>query len=404
MNSDVIIVGAGPAGSTAAREIASRGKRVLLLDRARFPRDKPCGGAVTIRCANLLPFDLSPVIEDEVTGARIRLRNGPDIVRDHPHTLTYMTQRRRFDHYLVEQAQEAGVDFRDGQRVQRAERLGDGTYEVTVGANGTGGTSETHRAPVVLGADGANGVIATALGYEHPAESAVALEANLPCPDGVPDWLRGRVALQLGVMEGGYGWLFPKGDHVNVGVGGWASVVGTKLRPRLDALCASYRIDPARLVNMRGHHLPMQRRGVLVAAGGSALLGDAAGLVDPLTGEGIYPAIASGIAVARPVEDYLDGHTDSLGGYHLAVQRELIPEIEASAALMEIFHACPEPFAKLLQRSDRFWGGCVDLLRGTRSAVELTRSAGPMIRALQPLAALGKRVTRRRYGRALNLN
>ena len=220
MNTDVIIVGAGPAGSTAAREIASRGKRVLLLDRARFPRDKPCGGAVTIRCANLLPFDLSPVIEDEVTGARIRLRNGPDIVRDHPHTLTYMTQRRRFDHYLVEQAQEAGVDFRDGQRVQRAERLGDGTYEVTVGPNGrggAGGTEETHRAPVVLGADGANGVIATALGYEHPAESAVALEANLPCPDGVPDWLRGRVALQLGVMEGGYGWLFPKGDHVNVG-------------------------------------------------------------------------------------------------------------------------------------------------------------------------------------------
>ncbi|MEI6665216.1 MAG: FAD-dependent oxidoreductase, partial [Chloroflexota bacterium] len=69
MNYDAIVVGAGPAGSTAAREIAARGKSVLLLDRAKFPRDKPCGGGVTIRCADLLPFSIEPVVEHVVTGA-----------------------------------------------------------------------------------------------------------------------------------------------------------------------------------------------------------------------------------------------------------------------------------------------------------------------------------------------
>lgn len=402
METQVIVIGAGPAGSTAARELSQRGIEVLLLDRARFPRDKPCGGGVTIRCAKLLPFDLDPIVEDVVTGARIRLRQGRDVLRDGGRVLTYMTQRRRLDQFLVERAGEAGVDFRDGQRVRRVERVGGrpGGYEVQVAVSGAGGGIERHRAPVVLGADGANGIVVTSLGYEHPGESAVALEANLPCPGGVPDWLRGRVALQLGVMVGGYGWLFPKGDHVNVGVGGWKSAVGTQLRPQLDALCHSYGIDPADLVAMRGHHLPMQRRGSVFAAQGSALLGDAAGLVDPLSGEGIYAALVSGKSVAPVVEDYLAGEVDSLAGYQLTLQRELIPEIDASSALMEIFHAYPTPFAKLLQHSDRVWGACVSLVRGEQTHEDIVHSTGPAVLALDPLAAVAKRITRHRFSRS----
>src|SRR3989338_8100110 len=115
METEVIVVGAGPAGGTAAREIAARGASVLLLERARFPRDKPCGGGVTIRCTAMLPFSIDPVVEDVVTGARLRIRDGRDIERDGGgRTLSYMTQRRRLDAFLVERAQERGVDFRDG--------------------------------------------------------------------------------------------------------------------------------------------------------------------------------------------------------------------------------------------------------------------------------------------------
>ena len=132
MDIDVIVVGAGPAGSTAAREIASRGARVLLVDRAKFPRDKPCGGAVTFRTAALLPFSLDPVIEDVVHNARLQFRNGKEVVHRNERPLTYMTQRSRLDHFLVEQAQNVGVEFRDDQQVKVVKQLKNGNFEVNI--------------------------------------------------------------------------------------------------------------------------------------------------------------------------------------------------------------------------------------------------------------------------------
>ena len=402
MEVEAVVVGAGPAGSTAARELAARGVETLLLDRARFPRDKPCGGGVTIRCAGLLPFPLDPVIEDVTTGAVIQYREGRSVARDHGEPLTYMTQRSRLDAYLAERAQEAGARFEDGRRVEHVAAT-PGGFELRVAPDAPaarrGAGADLVRSRVVIGADGANGVVRTFLGYEQPEESAVALEGNAPFPDGPPAWLRGRIALQLGTMRGGYGWLFPKGDHVNVGVGGWKAADADRLRPALAALCRGYGIDPARLEGLRGHHLPMRRRGAELAARGSALLGDAAGLVDPLSGEGIHAAIASGVAVAPAAADYVRGEVDTLAGYRLALERELLPEIAASHALMEVFHLWPPPFVWALQRSGRVWRRCARLVRGEDTYVDLVRSGGPLAALAPPLERLARAITSRRHGR-----
>jgi len=394
----VIVVGAGPAGSTAAREIASRGIDVLLLDRAQFPRDKPCGGGVTIHCTSKLPFSIEPVVEEVVTGVILQGRGGRQAVREAGQPLTYLTQRRHLDAFLAERAQEAGAEFRDGQAVRSIQHLtGPGhasMFEVRT-------ADAVFHAPVVIGADGANGVVRTFLGYEHPLDSAVALEGNFPCPDGVPDWLQGRIALHLGVVPGGYAWLFPKADHVNVGIGGWKGVVGPELRPALAAYGRAMGFPIEAMINIRGHHLPMLRPGAVLAARGSALIGDAAGLVDPLSGEGIYAAITSGAAVAPAVDDYLAGRAASLASYQQTVERELLPDIEAGRALMEIFHAAPEPFARFAMRSDRFWRRLCNLVRGDEGYDALTRSFGPVaIHTLQPVASIARRITSRRYDRA----
>ncbi|MGD9894614.1 MAG: geranylgeranyl reductase family protein, partial [Dehalococcoidia bacterium] len=283
----MIVAGGGPGGSTAAREAAAAGASVLLLDKAAFPRDKPCGGGVNVRAAALLPFDLGPVVERTVTGVRFSLRTRGDFTRRYDRPLTFMTQRARLDAFLVEQAVEAGATLheRDAVRAVEVDRGG-----VTVRT-----ARDAYRARVLVGADGANGVVARSAGLDGRRDLAVAVEGNIRFAVEPPDAWRSTAALDLGLIPGGYGWLFPKGDHVNIGVGGW-KYTGPTLRTHLDRVTRHYGFSPNQLSGLRGHHLPVRRRGSRIVSGRVALVGDAAGLVDPLSGEGIYAAIASGRA------------------------------------------------------------------------------------------------------------
>jgi flavin-dependent dehydrogenase len=121
MDYDAIVVGAGPAGSTLARVLARSGVRVLLLDRASFPRDKPCGGGVSLRAASLLGLDLSSVTEQTIFDVRVSYRLGKVFRHRYPQPLVYMTQRCRLDAFLVEQAAAAGAEFHDGEPVRAVE-------------------------------------------------------------------------------------------------------------------------------------------------------------------------------------------------------------------------------------------------------------------------------------------
>ena len=123
---DAIVVGAGPAGSTAAYRLAGAGAGVLLVDRARFPRDKPCGGGVTGRAARLLPFSIEPVVEHVVSAVDLRLRYRKSLARGNGAPLVYMTQRKRLDHFLVQKAVEAGAELREGVKVNDLEIRADG--------------------------------------------------------------------------------------------------------------------------------------------------------------------------------------------------------------------------------------------------------------------------------------
>src|SRR5438045_8050511 len=130
---DVAVVGAGPAGSMTAYRLARAGARVLLVDRARFPRDKPCGGGLTSRAVRELPFSVEPVVEEVVDrfALRFRYRTGVERTSDRP--LVLMTQRRRLAAFLADRASEAGAEFRDGAKVESIEQNG----AVTVRFRGT---------------------------------------------------------------------------------------------------------------------------------------------------------------------------------------------------------------------------------------------------------------------------
>jgi geranylgeranyl reductase family protein len=303
---DVAVIGAGPAGSMTAYRLSRAGARVLLIDKARFPRDKPCGGGLTLRAVKELPFSVDPVVEDVVTRVTCRLRYGRSFDRTGRTALCLMTQRRRLDHFLVERAQEAGAHLRDGARV-------DIESDTRLRVNGASIETTT-----LVGADGANGITARTLGLGGDIVPGVALEGNVAHGAVPADEYRGRMVIELAILAGGYGWIFPKGDHVNVGVGGWASE-GPHVRTRLRELCIAYGIDPEDVKELRGHRLPLRRPTTKLAHGRALLVGDAAGLVDPVSGDGIYEAFVSARLAAEAIT------TDTLAGYESMLRARLDP-------------------------------------------------------------------------------
>jgi geranylgeranyl reductase family protein len=351
---------------------------VLLADRARFPRDKPCGGGLNVRAVRLLPFEVEPVVEEEVDRFRFRLRYRQSFERVSHGPLCLMTQRRRLDAYLVERAAEAGVDFRDGVRVS----------EIAVDADGASARVDGKRieAAALIGADGANGTTARSLGLAEDFDHAVALEGNLPYAAEWEARYRRRVVIELGIVPGGYGWVFPKGDHVNLGVGGWRGE-GPRLREHLRGLCHAHGLNEGALEHVRGHRLPLRRPGSALARGRALLVGDAAGLVDPLTGDGIYEAFYSAKLASEAVLGLLGGRSRSLEGYGASVTRALDGLASASWRAKIAYDRFPG-LAFNLTRAPLVWGVIERLFRGDLSSPG--EASGPVRAPLRLLEALAR--------------
>jgi geranylgeranyl reductase family protein len=372
---DVLVVGAGPAGSATALRLARDGARVLLAEKARFPRDKPCGGGLTGRALRHVPCDVSPVVEHDVDRFVVRVGYGGKVARRHASTLVRMTQRARLDLHLAEQAAAAGADFRDGAGVAQLE-LGAGDATARVG-------SSRVRASYVVGADGANGIVARAAGLGDGIHCGVALEGNVAwgalerAPYDRTAWV------ELGVVPGGYGWVFPKGDHANLGVGGWLSV-GPSLRSHLARLARSHGLEPSAVTEARGHRLPMRRPGAPAARGRVLLVGDAAGLVDPLSGDGIYEAFVSARLAAEAV---LAG---ALEGYEGALAAALDGHAHASWKAKRAADRFPRACLWAL-RAPGVFDVVAGLLQGELAHPSEARGlARPPLRALSRLARLAQ--------------
>lgn len=392
MRSEVIVVGAGPAGSTVARELSARGIPVVMLDKAVFPRDKPCGGAVSTRCRHGIGIDLSPVIERTIDEARITLnqRQGSELNRTSSEPFGYLTQRSRLDALLTEKATEAGVVFRQRTRISTVERGGD---TITVRASG-----QVFHGRVLVAADGANGVTASMAGIELPDHNnSVALEGNVRPRGGVPEKWDRAIGIDFGAIEGGYGWIFPKGDHLNIGVGGYKHV-GPRLRTALRSLVRFWGHDPEALWGVRGHHLPWRRETSPLMDGNVLLVGDAAGLLDPLTGEGILAAVRSAQLAAAAIAVYLGGENTTLEAYAKDVEGNILADIRAARTFHDLFYPSPDIFYRIEKSSPILWRAMENVLRGDATYVDLcrrrgllwlaARAASYLIRAVPPLRRL----------------
>lgn len=296
---DIAIIGCGPSGISAALEAQNAGLKTVLLEKEKLPRPKICGGGVVRRAAELLPFDIEPCIDRSFSNIFIHFTAFDfkhEIRKESPAIYTVM--RDKFDKYLFDHIDQKKVDIREQTSLEKID------LDSPLKLKTTGGTI---RAAYVIGADGAHSNTAKLAGWKDDRKLASAVECELH-PESYPDGLNDQIRFDVGIPSRGYGWVFPKKDHLSVGVGKFLPV---KAKVNLKDCFYKYldllEIKVSEKPVIKGAVIPITPRRNGFIRNNVLLTGDAAGFADPLAAEGITYALLSGrLALQSIVEGNLN--------------------------------------------------------------------------------------------------
>ncbi len=304
---DVIVVGAGPGGSNAAAVALQHGLSVAQVDRYKFPRHKACGGGVTIRSCKALRIDYSPAIRGEFNEVQFNVW-GRRVNRftHRSSAVLRMVHRPQFDNWLVSRnLEKRGFAFFDDERV--FDISFDGTFHVQT-------ATRVLRGKQLVGADGAYSLVNKLFPIARPKGHAVAVEVTLSRERArLP--AEGSPCFDFGAVDSGYGWVFPKDDHWNVGL--YTLGKSRSLRAQLSAYVAAkgFQVEADPLATFEAHRFPYGGYRVSPSDAPVYIVGDAGGFGDAIIGEGIYHALESGRIAGETISDCLAGRVGHQGYY-----------------------------------------------------------------------------------------
>jgi geranylgeranyl reductase family protein len=327
---DCIIVGAGPAGGTAAYHLAKKGHSILVLEKEALPRYKPCGGGVSPVVAEWFDFDFSPAISLKVSTIRYTW-NMEDPVEAELKTAEpiWMVRRDIFDHFLIQQAQKQGADLRESTQVTGIE-FKDSHWQV----NTAGGSVEGRY---LIAADGAKGPMAKWLGFKDRKRTlGGALEAEAITPIE-----KGHMAhFEFGMVKNGYIWNFPKADGYSIGIGAFRGGESQNLREIVAEYSEMFGVN-FKSIKQFGHPLCLWNGNQILHTQNALLAGEAACVVDPFTAEGIRPSMFSGLKASEAIHQALSGDTDALENYTKAIAQEWGADMVWAQRLAGVFYRLP---------------------------------------------------------------
>jgi geranylgeranyl reductase family protein len=328
MDVDAIVAGGGPGGAVAASQLAQGGLAVLVLEKAHFPRQKACGGCLSPKVLSL-GVDFREVVEDVIEEAVFAAPGETTITYRSQTPLAYMVRRERLDQLLLNRAEEMGARVLYGNRVLQAREISGGVEVVS--------DRGTFRAPLLIGADGALG--ATARSFRRPpSRIALAIDARVSAAPGAHAAWRGKVLIDFGGVPFGYGWIFPTACDLSTGVLGAKKKV-RRLPGYLDRFLDRQGVQRDS-IRVAGWPIPYPAWSLRPAISPRVLLvGDAAALVDPFTGEGIYHAMQSGLLAAQAIAE---GTAGVARRYQQLIRDTFQQDLRGAAMLAAFIHRAPE--------------------------------------------------------------
>ncbi len=328
---DCIIVGAGPAGGTAAYHLAKRGRSVVVLEKESLPRYKPCGGGVSPIVQQWFDFDFSPAISVKANQIRYTWRMGDPVdVKLQTTEPVWMVRRDIFDHYIVKQAQNQGADLYTQTAVTGIEFKGDRWQVNTV--------NEPVEGRYIIAADGSKGPMARWLGFsKRKRRMAGAIEIETPAPtDQEP-----VVHFDFGLVKNGYIWNFPKAGGYSIGIGNFRGGGAQDLKGMVAEYAKQFDID-LNAYQQYGHGICLWDGNQPLHTQNAILAGEAACVVDPFTAEGIRPSIFSGLKAAEAIDRALAGESDALEKYTQVMTEEWGSEMVWAQRLAGAFYSLPQ--------------------------------------------------------------
>jgi geranylgeranyl reductase family protein len=343
--------------------LAVRGLRVVVVEKASLPRVKPCGGGLNQKTVDLLPFAITATVERVVQRVLFTHRLRFPFARTYPQPLVTMVTRCRFDHFLVEQAVRAGATVYDGCRVTQ--------IEAAPRAFLLRAPAMAWRSRYVAFADGAKGTLRRQLGFAATVPHDIGLDLEVSAGSDCP-WTPETLYIDWGSRAQCYAWAFPKADHWSVGVKGPAQQ-SRLLLPYLQRFLRRWGLQPAiGKPPYLAHMLPTRQANTPLVRGRALVLGDAAGLLEPFTGEGIYYAIRSAQHAATALYEASAGDT-APDAYAMAIGMDIMPELTGARRLQQLFDAYPWQLHFLLRSRQRYWYALAKILRGERGFADVER-------------------------------
>lgn len=368
-NFDVIIVGAGPAGTVLAQELAKKDISVVLLEKESLPRYKCCAGGLSVRAAKLLNLDISQVVENEINGATITYNGDRPYHRQYREPVGYTVMRDKFDQLLARQAEIAGAVIFQAHKATGIIMEDEGVRVYTAAGE--------FSSKFVVGADSGRGLVSSALAFKREISNVVTIESEIIVTEKIRQKWHSQITIDLGRLHG-YAWVFPKSDHLSIGIG-CHGLKPKGLKRHYEEFLNSLQLGPYSIVKQSGALIPICKGKFSAVRGRAALVGDAAGLADPLTGEGIYNAILSAKLAAPVIERSLRQGAPELFEYQTALEQEILPNLKVANFISNVFFKVPSISFGIMNRDERIWRAGCALLRGETNYVAIKNRLNALV-------------------------